>query len=129
MESSMQPIFSAINHVHRDLDFEPPAVDNHFLRNARKGLARSQVDQGGARDSRVPLPAQAVLDVVGHALGPAGTENLCISKQGLLSEDPCVTWAQRVSDVNGGPETSKGDLARVERHDARVVAEVLELVA
>lgn len=65
----------------------------------------------------------------GHAFGPAGTENLCISKQGLLSEDPCVTWAQRVSDINEGPETSKGDLARVERHDARVVAEVLELVA
>ena len=65
-EGSLQPIFSAINRVHRDLDFQPPAVDNHFLSSARRGLARAQV-QLGTRDTRIPIPASAVLAIVADA--------------------------------------------------------------
>ena len=61
-ESSLQPIFSAINGMHRDLDFEPPAL-GHFLTRARHGMARAQVALG-TRDSRVPLPASAALQVL-----------------------------------------------------------------
>lgn len=39
----MQPIFSAINRIHRDLGLELPARDNHFLSAARSGLARAQI--------------------------------------------------------------------------------------
>ena len=68
---SMQPIFSAINSVHRDLEFEPPAVGNHFLSRVRRGLARAQAAVG-TRDTRVPLPASAALQVLadGEAASP-----------------------------------------------------------
>jgi hypothetical protein len=62
-EGSMQPIFSAINRVHRDAGAPPPAVGNHFLAACRKGLARAQAELC-TRDSRIPLPAQAVVDII-----------------------------------------------------------------
>ena len=61
---SLQPVFSAINSAHRDMGFEPPAVDNHFLTQARKGLRRAQVEAGHTRDSRVPLPCEAILTFI-----------------------------------------------------------------
>ena len=61
---SLQPIFSAINAAHRDLDLEPPACDNHFLTMARKGLRRAQVEAGHTRDSRVPLPCEHCLSIL-----------------------------------------------------------------
>ena len=60
---SLQPIFSAINGAHRDVGIEPPAVGNHFLHRVRQGLARAQAETS-TRDSRIPLPAQAVMDIV-----------------------------------------------------------------
>ena len=61
---SLQPVFSAINSAHRDMGFEPPAVDNHFLTQARKGLRRAQVEAGHTRDSRVPLPCEVILTFI-----------------------------------------------------------------
>jgi hypothetical protein len=62
---SLQPIFSAINEAHRSLDLEPPAVGSYFLKRVRQGLQRAQVAlPGGTRDSRVPLPAEAVIAVI-----------------------------------------------------------------
>ena len=66
-ETSMQPIFSSINAAHRDHAYEPPAVDNYFLTRARQGLRRAQAELQ-TRDSRVPLPAEAVIAVVDAAL-------------------------------------------------------------
>ena len=60
---SMRPIFSAINSVHRDLDFEPPAVGNHFLSRVQRGLERAQ-SALGTRDTRVPLAASAAVAVL-----------------------------------------------------------------
>ena len=63
---SMRPIFSAINSVHRDLEFDPPAVGNHFLTRVRRGLARAQ-SALGTRDTRVPLPASAAVRILEDA--------------------------------------------------------------
>lgn len=57
-ESSMQPIFSAINDAHRSLEMEPPAVGSFFLKRARAGLGRVQAATSTV-DSRTPLPAEA----------------------------------------------------------------------
>ena len=62
----MRPIFSAINSVHRDLEFDPPAVGNHFLTRVRRGLARAQ-SALGTRDTRVPLPASAAVSILEDA--------------------------------------------------------------
>ena len=64
--SSLQPIFSAINRVHRDCGLEPPATGNHFLSAARAGMARAQVALA-TEDSRVPLPAEAVEIILADA--------------------------------------------------------------
>lgn len=61
--SSMQPIFSAINRVHRDLGEQPPAVGNHFLTAVRRGLERAQVALS-TRDTRIPMPAYAILRIL-----------------------------------------------------------------
>ena len=63
---SMRPIFSSINSVHRDLDFDPPAAGNHFLTRVRRGLARAQ-SALGTRDTRVPLPAAAAVRILEDA--------------------------------------------------------------
>jgi len=59
-ESSMQPIFSAINDAHRSLGMEPPARDSFFLQRTRAGLGRVQAAVA-TTDSRTPLPAEAPL--------------------------------------------------------------------
>jgi len=73
-ESSLQPILSAINRVHRDHGLDPPATHNHFINSARAGMARAQVALGTS-DSRIPLPAPAALAVLTSGLpvadGPA----------------------------------------------------------
>lgn len=96
-ESSMQPIFSAINRVHRDLDFDPPAVGNHFLSSARRGLARAQV-QLGTRDSRIPLPAPAVISILEDGESPEASlqtirETLAVLLATLFAgrQDSCVS--------------------------------------
>jgi hypothetical protein len=61
-ESSMQPIFSAINDAHRSVGLDPPAVDSHFLTRTRQGLRRAQAAISTV-DSRVPLPAESLLEV------------------------------------------------------------------
>ena len=61
--TSLQPVFSAINRIHRDLGLHPPAKENHFLTAARQGMARAQVALGTV-DSRVALPASAMLAIV-----------------------------------------------------------------
>ena len=61
---SLQPIFSAINGVHRDLDFDLPAQGSHFLTRVRQGLARAQTALG-TRDTRIPLPASASMAILG----------------------------------------------------------------
>lgn len=61
---SLQPIFSAINAAHRDLELTPPACDNYFLDQARKGMRRAQVEAGNTRDSRVPLPCEHMIAIV-----------------------------------------------------------------
>ena len=68
---SLQPIFSAINAAHRDLDLDPPACDNHFLTQARKGLRRAQVQAGHTRDTRVPLPCEHALTILEAGEGVA----------------------------------------------------------
>lgn len=70
---SLQPVFSAINAAHRDLELEPPACDNHFLAMARKGMRRSQVEAGNTRDSRVPLPCEHVLTILSHGESAAAS--------------------------------------------------------
>ena len=73
---SMQPIFSAINRVHRDMGELPPAVGNHFLSAVRRGLARAQVALH-SRDARIPVPAEAILAIIadGEAARPTGAVN------------------------------------------------------
>jgi hypothetical protein len=72
---SLQPIFSAINDAHRSLELEPPAVGGYFLRRVRQGLQRAQVAlPGGTRDSRVPLPASAVIAVIADGEAAADHE-------------------------------------------------------
>jgi hypothetical protein len=63
-EGSLQPYLSAINRFHADLGHDRPAAGSHFLRAARQGMRRAQIAAGGTRDSRVPLPASAMLDVL-----------------------------------------------------------------
>ena len=63
---SLQPVFSAINRVHRDAGFEEPAKHNHFLTAARQGMGRVQAAVA-TRDSRVALPADAPIAVLDGA--------------------------------------------------------------
>ena len=52
--ASLQPYLSALNRVHRDLDFSEPAL-GHLVQQYRRGLAHTQADQGRA-PRRVYLP-------------------------------------------------------------------------
>jgi len=81
---SLQPIFSAINSAHRDYEFDPPAVDNYFLQQARTGLRRAQVEAGHTRDTRVPLPCEAILQII--AVGEAAADELDSSESQFESE-------------------------------------------
>ena len=45
---------------------EPPACDNHFLTLVRRGMRRAQVEAGGTRDSRIPLPCEHLLTILRH---------------------------------------------------------------
>ena len=66
---SLQPILSAINAAHRDMLLEPPACDNHFLTLVRRGMRRAQVEAGGTRDSRIPLPCEHLLAILSRGEG------------------------------------------------------------
>ena len=58
LASSLQPYLSSLNRVHRDLDFDEPAI-GHLVQQFRRGLAHRQADQG--RDAeRVYLPPPVV---------------------------------------------------------------------
>ena len=58
LASSLQPYLSSLNRVHRDLDFDEPAL-GHLVQQYRRGLAHRQADQG-REAQRVYLPPPVV---------------------------------------------------------------------
>ena len=62
-EGSLQPILSSINRAHRDAGLVEPAKEFHFLTAARQGMGRAQAATT-TRDTRVPLPAEALVGIV-----------------------------------------------------------------
>ena len=64
--SSLQPYLSALNRVHRDLDFSEPAL-GHLVQQYKRGLAHRQADQGRA-PRRVYLPPAIVERLLLEAL-------------------------------------------------------------
>ena len=63
---SLQPYLSAINAMHADHGFERPAL-GHMVARARQGMRRSQA-LVQTRDTRVPLPAEAVMRILQSTL-------------------------------------------------------------
>lgn len=63
---SLQPYLSAINAMHADHGFERPAL-GHMVARARQGMRRSQA-LVQTRDTRVPLPADAVMRILQSTL-------------------------------------------------------------
>ena len=59
---SLQPYLSAINTHHLDMGLERPAI-GHVVTAARRGMRRAQALLT-TRDSRIPLPAPAALEVI-----------------------------------------------------------------
>jgi hypothetical protein len=106
---SLQPIFSAINRIHRDLGHEPPAVGNHFLTAARNGMRRAQVATS-IRDSRTPLPAPAFAAVLADGESAPGDdlrrirETLAVQLAALFGgrQDSCVHLRSCDFGVSGG---------------------------
>ena len=68
---SLQPYLSAINSRHADYGLERPAL-GHLLTAARRGMARAQA-RCETRDTRVPLPAEAVARVLADTLSALPT--------------------------------------------------------
>lgn len=66
---SLQPYLSAINSAHADFGYDRPAL-GHLISRARQGMRRAQA-LAATRDTRVPLPAAAVLRVLRHASASA----------------------------------------------------------
>ncbi|KAL1504118.1 hypothetical protein AB1Y20_010528 [Prymnesium parvum] len=66
---SLQPYLSAINSAHADCGYDRPAL-GHLIARARQGMRRAQA-LAATRDTRVPLPAEAVLRVLRHACASA----------------------------------------------------------
>mmetsp|Transcript_44414 Transcript_44414/g.101821 ORF Transcript_44414/g.101821 Transcript_44414/m.101821 type:complete len:765 (-) Transcript_44414:36-2330(-) len=66
---SLQPYLSAINAAHADYGHDRPAL-GHLIARARQGMRRAQA-LAATRDTRVPLPAAAVLRVLRHACASA----------------------------------------------------------
>jgi len=64
--NSLQPYLSAINGVHADMGLDRPAI-GHVVLRARQGLERGQT-LCRTRDTRVPLPATAVLNILEETL-------------------------------------------------------------
>ena len=101
-EESMQPIFSGINAAHKDMGMEPPAAGNHFLTRVRQGLRRAQADVA-TRDTRIPLPAEAVMAIVADAESATDVsvlrEDTAIALGSIFAgrQDSCVSL--RSSDV------------------------------
>jgi len=83
--SSLKPYLAAINSRHADAELPRPAL-GHLIKRAKAGLAMAQaMDQ--TRDTRVPLPAEAVTRVLDDALA------MVERGRGQLSRR---TWAERL---------------------------------
>ena len=65
--ASLQPYLSAINNVHRDFDFDPPAL-GHLVARVRAGLADAQA-LVHKKDARLQLPA-AECETIMQRMGP-----------------------------------------------------------
>jgi len=74
---SLQPYLSAINAAHADYGYDKPAL-GHLVARARQGMRRAQA-LAATRDTRVPLPAAAVLRVLRHACASAAAWRSCLS--------------------------------------------------
>ena len=72
--NSLQPYLSSINAAHADQAFPKPAL-GHMLRRARQGFRRL-VTQQRPRDTRVPVPAQAIVEVLTYGLGATDLHEL-----------------------------------------------------
>lgn len=64
--SSLQPYLSAINSMHSDFGFDKPAL-GHLIALVRRGLSRTQA-RAVTRDTRIPLPADIVEEVLDDTL-------------------------------------------------------------
>ena len=71
---SLQPYLTAINAAHADEGFPRPAV-GHLIRRARQGFARLNTATS-PRDSRIPLPAEAVKKVLRFGLRTSNLHQL-----------------------------------------------------
>ena len=126
----MQPIFSAINDAHRGLALDPPAVDNHFLSRARRGLGRAQAAVS-TRDTRIPLPPEAILSILTAAEAstaglPALRRASALSLTGLFAGRSDTSVHLRSEDVQLTPDfiwlrlTEKGKRHRSVRRVVRL---------
>ena len=126
----MQPIFSAINDAHRGLALDPPAVDNHFLSRARRGLGRAQAAVS-TRDTRIPLPPEAIISILTAAEAstaalPALRRASALTLTGLFAGRSDTSVHLRSEDVQITPDfiwlrlTEKGKRHRSVRRVVRL---------
>ena len=62
-EGSLNPYLAAINQMHEDYGLPKPAA-SHFTKLTRKGCAAVEADAGHRANSRVPVPAPVMLDIL-----------------------------------------------------------------
>jgi len=78
---SLQPYLSAINTRHLDMGLERPAI-GHVVTAARRGMRRAQALLS-TRDSRIPLPAPAALEVLEASLRDLDVWRVCLTERAL----------------------------------------------
>ena len=83
--TSLKPYLAAINSRHADAELPRPAL-GHLIARARAGLAMAQAADH-TRDTRIPLPAEAVARVLDDAIA--------MVKRGR-GELPPKVWAERL---------------------------------
>ena len=107
-EGSLQPILSAINRVHRDSGLDEPAKDSHFLTAARRGMGRAQAaTPGQTRDTRIPIPAEAIVSVVEEAEQAPDSDAVLLER--AVQAQACIHRVVRPDQDHLVPSSQRGD--------------------
>ena len=115
LASSLQPYLSSLNRVHRDLDFDEPAI-GHLVQQFRRGLAHRQADQG--RDAeRVYLPPPVVERVLVWALA---LDLSCVTARGRQNFRAAVATVLTFCLFARGATGSAMDSGHVRRSEVGV---------
>jgi len=89
-ETLLNPYLAAINQAHEDIGLPRPAL-GHYLNLLRKGFAAQEGDLNPNACTRMPVPADVVLDILHLGLGTDNTHTLRMCSCLVV----CYSWYNR----------------------------------